>query len=202
MIWSQVGTCGITALPLRHTLHFSPWANVSRNLRSETVLQSRAQPQPGSSPCTSAPLAWHSHPSSPSAGALLLDSSWWDANKCSSRTPALHVAAASFPCYEMNHAFILQTVTKKKEKGKAWLWTTFLFPCIQEMKLKPKYCWTWNQLLLYQLPKENISTKGKKKPTYTLSKATSKSVDSFFFFFKFLKSLGSHLFFSRFLSLL
>lgn len=82
------------------------------------MLQSRAQPQPGSCPGTSAPPAQHGHPSSPGVGTLLLDGSRWDENECSSRTPALHVAAASFPCYEMNRAFILQTATKKKKKEK------------------------------------------------------------------------------------
>lgn len=173
----QSGPCSITHLCLHHTLQFSLQANLPRNLRSEAVLQSRAQPQPGSCPGTSAPPAQHGRPSSPGVGTLLLDGSRWEANKCSSRTPALHVAAASFPCYEMNRAFIRQTVTIKKKK-KSVIVNYIRFSLHSRNEAKAKALLNMEPIITLSATQRKHNHQGKNPHIYS-SKATSKSVDSF-----------------------
>lgn len=74
---SLVPGCSIAHLLLHHTFQFSPEANLARDLRSKTVLQSSSLPQAGFCPCISAPPAWHRHQSSPGVGVLFLNISLW-----------------------------------------------------------------------------------------------------------------------------
>lgn len=108
---SLVPGCSTALLFLHHTFQLSPEANLARDLRSKPVLQSSSLPQAGSCPCTSAPQRGTDTEVVPVWVCSSSTLHWGRKQVQLKNSCSLHVAAASFPSYEMNHAFILQTVT-------------------------------------------------------------------------------------------